>query len=357
MKIFVKLLIALFLLLIIAVAGLYFGYKHIENWGTKTVFVDPATVIDLKKGTSLKELSAELSNKNLISSKLNFELWVRFFSDYSKFQAGPYIFYKKVSPKKIASKIIKGEVYRPVLYKITIPEGFTYKQFTERVKADNIEGAEELDDLFTDKEFLEKLNIPSTTFEGFIYPATYSFLKKPTAREIVRKAVNTFWKKLPLDYSEDLEEKDLTLLEGITFASLIELETAQPDEKPMISEVIWRRLKANMPLGIDASLIYGIPDYNGNITKTHLEDASNRYNTKMHKGLPPTPIASPAIDSILAVLNPTNFGNYYFVVDPENMKRHVFAKNINEHNKKEYHHVLGFFCSIAINAISRHSDS
>ena len=330
---FIKLFIVLFILVLISIAGLYFGYNHIKKWGDTSLFVKSPTIVDLKKGTSLREFSEILNSKDVVSSKLKFELWVRFFSDYSKFQAGPYLFYKKVSPKKLASRIIKGDVYRPILYKITVPEGFTYKQFSERVKADGISGAKELDALFTDKEFLEQLNVPSTNFEGFIFPATYSFLKKPTAREIVKKAVNTFWSKLPLDFNQDLEEKNLTLLEGITFASLIELETAQKEEKPMVAEVIWRRLKANMPLGIDASLIYGIKDYNGNISAKHLADADNPYNTKIHKGLPPGPIASPALDSIMAVLHPTNLGNYYFVVDPDNPKHHVFSKNINEHNK------------------------
>ena len=143
-----------------------------------------------------------------------------------------------------------------------------------------------------------------------------------------------FWEQLPTGYESAVREKGLSLNQAVTFASLIELETPQPLEKPLISEVIWRRLGAKMPLGIDAAIIYGISDYRGNISAKHLKDASNPYNTRMHVGLPPTPIGSPARESLLAVLFPSAEGNYYFVVDSQQPGRHVFSKNFAEHSKK-----------------------
>ena len=117
-----------------------------------------------------------------------------------------------------------------------------------------------------------------------------------------------------------------------TIASLIEAETSQEDERNMVSEVIWNRIYQGMPLGIDASVIYGIKNYNGNITRADLSDSTNPYNLRLRKGLPPTPINSPTTDSLKAVLSPTEFGYLFYVVDPEQVNRHTFSKTITDHN-------------------------
>ena len=124
----------------------------------------------------------------------------------------------------------------------------------------------------------------------------------------------------------------LTLDQAVTFASLIEMETMQESEKRLIAEVIWRRLKRGEPLGIDAAIIYGIPDYDGDIKWVHLRDAKNRYNTRIHKGLPPTPIGAVSRVSLEAVLEPTNFGYYYYVLDAVDHTHHTFSKTLAEHN-------------------------
>ena len=102
---------------------------------------------------------------------------------------------------------------------------------------------------------------------------------------------------------------------------------------PMVSEVIWNRLKRGETLGIDAAVIYGIQNYDGNIRVKHLKDKKNLYNTRVHRGLPPTPIASPSVAALKSVLTPTHEGYYYFVVDTENPRRHIFTKTLKEHNK------------------------
>ena len=101
----------------------------------------------------------------------------------------------------------------------------------------------------------------------------------------------------------------------------------------MIAEVIWSRLSKNEPLGIDAAVIYGIDGYQGDIKFAHLRDAKNPYNTRIHRGLPPGPICSPAVSSLKAVLNPTKSGYYYYVLVPGELKRHHFSRSLDEHNK------------------------
>ncbi len=142
-----------------------------------------------------------------------------------------------------------------------------------------------------------------------------------------------FWRELPPSYEENCKAKGLILYQCVTFASLIELETKFDDERSMISEVIWRRLKAREPLGIDAALIYGIPNYDGDIKWVHLRDRKNKYNTRIFAGLPPSPIGSPSRDSLAAVLTPTNFGYRYYVLDIQIGERHHFSKSPSEHQK------------------------
>ena len=166
--------------------------------------------------------------------------------------------------------------------RFTIPEGFTYKKITDRLVAGGVGSPEEFAALEKSKTFLTEHKIPSSSVEGYLYPATYPFSKTPTAQQVLSRMIDTFWDNLPPDYVERLSEKDLTLEQAVIFASLIELETAHDDERNMVSEVIWNRLKNNITLGIDASIIYGVADYKGNLRRKHLDDASNPYNTRIH---------------------------------------------------------------------------
>ena len=154
----------------------------------------------------------------------------------------------------------------------------------------------------------------------------------PSPEAVLKKMVNTFWEKIPADYAANVEKLGLSLEEAVIFASLIELETPNEEEKANVSEVIWRRLKAKASLGIDAALIYGIKDYDGDIRSKDLNDRSNKYNTRLYPGLPPTAIGSPSVSSLEAVLHPSSEGYYYYVVDADNPTRHRFSKSLKEHN-------------------------
>ncbi len=313
---------------IIAIS-LYLVYQ----WGNMLQDLPEPVIVEFKPATSLDELANQLSSKKIVSSAELFSVWVRLYSDYRQFQAGLYRFSDEVSADKVAETFIDGNTYHPIVLKYTIPEGFTYKQFAERLVALGVGSSKEFKKLYRDKGLLKKNKITSVSLEGYIYPATYQFNKMLSAREAIEFALKTFWEKLPDRYEADLRGMNLTLSQAVTFASLIELETNIDDERPKVAEVIWRRLKNGEPLAIDASIIFGIKDFKGDLKWKHLADRSNRYNTRIHKGLPPSPIGSPSILSLKAVLNPTNQGYYYYVLDFENMTRHHFSKTLKEHNR------------------------
>ncbi len=324
MKAFIYLLI--FIISFSALA--WYAHHGFQDWSNQRHSIEQEFIYDLKRGTKLSELSASLKAGNVISSDWLFQTWVKFFADYGKFQAGKYKFIGALSPREVIADFTTGKTYNPVVFELTIPEGYTFKQVAQKLSS--IANYQEIIALKDDKGFLESLKIPR--LEGYIYPATYSFTEMPDAKKVISVAVSEFWKRLPNDYEERVKALGLSLDQAVIFASLIELETPNLEEKPLVSEVIWRRLKDNTTLGIDATIIYGIEDYQGNLTRKHLDDATNPYNTRIHIGLPPTAIGSPDTSSLLAVLNPSNEGYYYYVLDPQLGNLHHFSKTIAEHN-------------------------
>jgi len=229
--------------------------------------------------------------------------------------------------------MVAGDIYVPVVAQVSIPEGFTVGKIIDRLVANGVSTKTNLQKLAADKEFIRSLKVPSDSLEGFLYPATYRYTDKlPTGEQAIREMVETFWSKLPENYEAKVNERGLSLQSAVTFASLIELETLHEDEKPYVSEVIWRRLKTNQPLGIDAAIIYGIPNFNGDLTWKNLKDNSNPYNLRLHKGFPPTPIGNPSVNSLQAVLTPSQKGYNYYVLEAGPEGRHHFSVTLDEHN-------------------------
>ncbi len=329
-----KLLARAMFLLCFFIALACSGYLYLESWAHKPVLIQGEQVLEFKAGTSLGTLASELAKRGLITNPLLFRIWIKITGEYPHFQAGNYRLVDQATPHDISIAMIRGDTWNPVVLSITIPEGFTLKETIPRLAKHGVGESHALAKLAKSKSFLTSLNIKSPTLEGYVYPATYAFYKFPTAEEAFTKMVENFWKNLPKDYEQNVGKMGLSLAEAVTFASLIELETRVDDERPLVSEVIWRRLKDKAPLGIDASIIYGVADYNGNLTRAHLNDSKNPYNTRIHFGLPPTPIGSPSRKSLEAVLTPSSFGYYYYVLRPGDI-RHHFSKTLNEHN----HHV------------------
>lgn len=317
------------------------------QWRTQTIELSEERLLTYPKGASLLELSAELERLGVISRQYYFHALIRLFHDSKQLKAGSYRFAGTISPQQVALRVMAGENYRPEVLRFTIPEGFTLKQVIARLHNQPLKGKPDLiDRLPFDRAFIESLdlelpeiskNLPRgirPSLEGYLFPATYTFYDRiPTAKEVYTKMVQTFHQQLAKDFSQRLAALPMTLHRAVTMASLIEKETRIDEERALVSEVIWRRLKNGIPLAIDAGLIYGIKDYAGDIKWRHLRDASNPYNSRIHKGLPPTPIGQPGKKSLLAVVEPSNDGYYYYVVKPNSNGRHHFSRSLKEHQR------------------------
>ena len=181
-----------------------FCFDYVKDWSIKPSFVGDGFVYELKPGTGLDSLSEDLSQNNVVSSKLLFKYWVKYLADYSKFQAGKYRFSDKISPLEVVASFVSGSTYNPVVLEFTIPEGFTYEQIARKLSSFKLGNFEDLSKLKNDKNFIKELGLKSETLEGYVYPATYSFIEKPDAKKVIRRAVEEFKKRLPEDYELSL---------------------------------------------------------------------------------------------------------------------------------------------------------
>ncbi len=327
-----------FSLVILVILSCLLGFVLLNIW-SQTSFKGQGPALQardfiLKEKESLNSLSKRLARDQYINHSFLFKVFVRFKYDYKSFQAGRYLFLGEDTPQTLAEKMLKGETYNEVVLKITFPEGFSLSQVIERL-VENGYNQTELERLSQDQDFLAELKLSPSSLEGYLYPSTYVFYnQRPSEKEIYAEMVKKFSSELPEDYLKRLEVLGLSLEESVIIASLIEKETSLEEEKPLISEVISNRLKIGMTLGIDASISYGIKDFNGNLTHKDLRNTKNLYNTRVHGGLPPGPICSPSKTSLEAVTNPSQEGYLYYVLKPGvGQKSHQFSTSLSEHNK------------------------
>jgi UPF0755 protein len=313
-------------------AGAIWFYQSLPAWSEVARELEQPVVIKLERGTRLVDFARTLEQENLVDQGMRFRYWIKFHRDYGRFQAGQYRFEGAVSPRQIVESIESGKTWQPMELQYVVPEGFSLKQIIDRLEAHKLASRSELEALSRDPELLRRYKIKAETVEGYLFPATYSFVKMPTAREVFVKMLDTFFVQLPPGIEEELAARKLTLHQGVIFASLIERETQLDEEREMVSEVIWNRLKDGEPLGIDAAVIYGIVDYQGDIKTVHLKDRKNLYNTRIHKGLPPGPIGAISMTSLRAVLNPTRLGYRYYVLGTDGTRQHRFSRTLAEHS-------------------------
>lgn len=310
------------------------GSGYFYAWTKNSLLVTPEKKLLIKTGTNLSKFATQLEQNDIITNAFAFKVYGRFFKDFKNVKAGTYLFKGLVSPSDVFDKIIAGDVDRELILSLTIPPGFTLDNTIKRLAKKEIDSYENMASLVRDVNFIKSLGVEALSLEGYLLPETYLFFDtKPSAETVFKRLVNDFLNSVPSGYRQAVKKMGLSFNEAVTFASLIELETKYEEEKPLISEVIWNRLNANMQLGIDAAIIYGIENYQGDLKWIHLKDKKNPFNTRIHRGLPPSPIGSVSVSSLKAVLTPSNSGYFYYVLLPNSDGRHKFSKTLKEHNK------------------------
>lgn len=216
---------------------------------------------------------------------------------------------------------------------VTIPEGFTMEQIFRRLEENKVCGYDDLMDAAANYKFnysfLEGLpEGEASRLEGFLFPDTYQFYVGEQASSVINKFLMVFYNKLDADMINRASNMGLSIKDAVTIASMIEKEAANDEERATIASVIYNRLNAGMPLGIDATILYLYPDHEGGPTAEMLE-VDSQYNTRVYTGLTPTPICSPGLASMTAALQPESTGYYYYALDTET-GTHRFFTNLGD---------------------------
>lgn len=280
----------------------------------------------LREGLSLKEVAGELGRRKIVANRTLFMLWARIMGYSNQIKAGEYRLSAAMAPLKIMEKLTTGAI---ITHPVTIPEGLTRLQIAQILEEKALVDKDQFLSLTNDPDLLKRYGIPGPNMEGYIYPDTYNFARGVSAAKVIKTMVKHFWHVVdPL--KGRAAEVGMEMADVIVLASIVEKETGLPAERPTIASVFLNRLKRKMRLESDPTVIYGIPEFNGNLKKKDLSQRTP-YNTYVIRGLPPGPIANPGLDAIKAVLYPAETDYLYFV--SKNNGSHQFSKTLSEHNR------------------------
>ena len=284
-------------------------------------------VVVILPGQNLSTIANYLNNTGIIKNPVKFKLLARIKGCDKKIKAGEYLLSSSMPPIKILETIASGKVR---LYKITIPEGYNLKQIASIISRAKLGTKEDFLKAATDSSFVYKQGINAETFEGYLFPETYYFPKNITPEKIITTMVERFRSIFNRKWEKRAKDLNLSIHQVVTLASIIEKETGVSFERPVISSVFHNRLKKRMRLESDPTVIYGLKNFDGNITRKHLA-TQTPYNTYTIKGLPLGPIANPGSKAIEAALYPADTDFLYFVSKKD--RTHKFSANIKNHNK------------------------
>ncbi len=307
--------------LLFLLALLYIAYSFLP------VHVEKKTV-DIPYGTPTVKIVDILYREGVLRNRLSFAIIHAIRKE--KLEAGEYEFEGYVSPLDVYEKISKGI---RKLHRIVVFEGSDIYDIAQMLESKGICRREDFLRYATSEEVARGYGLSVPTMEGFLFPETYFFSKNTHPLKVIDTMYSVFLERTA-ELRERLPEKGLSLEEWVTVASMIEKETFWEEEKPLISAVIYNRLKRRMRLQIDPTVIYALKrrgEWKGVLLREHLK-IDDPYNTYQYFGLPPTPICNPGLSSLRAALEPAAVRYLYFVVDPRT-RRHIFSTTYSQHRR------------------------
>lgn len=309
-------------------AGLFlaFGTSHTIERSDRDAGENIYMVV--KPGTTASEISDRLMQLGVIDSRLRFWWLMKLQGDASKFKTGTYAFTPHMDEQAVLDKLVAGDT---TVVKFTIPEGFGIKEIAKRLAdeglVDEQEFLAEAKD-FAPYDYMKKRPNVRYAAEGYLFPDTYVIHSDVSAEGIMKMMAEDFDTRLTPALRQQAAAKGLSIHDLITLASLVEKEARYDEDRPIIAQVFFKRLQMGMPLQSDTTLQYLMagPKEDVSIADTKIDSP---YNTYQHEGLPPGPIASPGMKSILAVLNPANTDYLYFVADRQGHNH--YSQTYDEH--------------------------
>jgi UPF0755 protein len=318
----VRVIFTLFLLAVLAAGG-WLAWALMQP-----VMPVGQTFVLLHPGYSTRRIATELQSAGVIRNADAFVVWHYLHHKHS-LKAGEYLFDNNATAVDVHRRLVRGDVY---FHTVVIPEGFNMFDIAQAIQNAGLGSSEDFLKVATsDTALISDLAPDAKTLEGYLFPNTYEFTRMQTMEEMAAAMVKQFRQ---VERELGLISTDMTPMQmTVTLASIVEKETAAPEERPLVASVYQNRLAKNIPLQADPSVIYAEllqGSYSGALHHADMQFHSD-YNTYTHPGLPPGPIGNPGKTSLEAAMHPADTDYFYFVSNGNG--HHRFAKNLEEHNK------------------------
>jgi UPF0755 protein len=344
-KRFVVLLVLLILCAAAAAAWVYLGIRRpYRGYRADEQFVD------IRPGTGTRAIGERLVEAGVVRDQLTFRVALWMSGRAARLKAGEYRFAEAATPGDVIGKLARGEVY---VVPVTFPEGLTIVEMAKIAEAKGFGPASAFVEASRDVTAIRSIDPLARDLEGYLFPETYPLSRHADAPAIVRLMTEAFDRALSPDLRAAARARGLTIRQLVTLASIVEKETARPDERPLVASVYENRLRIGMALQCDPTVIYALEQagrYHGNL---HHDDLmfDSPYNTYRYPGLPPGPIAAPGRASLEAVVHPADSTYLYFV--SRNNGSHEFATTLDEHNRNVQKFQVEYFRELKAGASGR----
>ncbi len=310
----------------VAVAAFLLVHLYSSLYTPASSGTSDRVVVVVPRGASFRVVSNSLEEAGVIRDSSGLAYAAALKGAHKKIKAGEYELYPAMTPMEIVESLVEG---RTKIYSITFPEGYTIKDMAGAVEAVGLSRAAKFTEMAGDGELVKSFGLEGKTLEGYLFPDTYRYTRDMPVAELIGVMVGRFKEVYNAGVRTRSVELTMTMKEVVTLASIIEKEAGSALEMPLVSAVFHNRLRKGYPLQSDPTVIYGIEDFDGNLTKEHLK-SPDPYNTYKHYGLPPGPIANPGKQALEAALSPSGDPYMYFVSRGDGS--HYFSRTLTEHN-------------------------
>ncbi|MBM2853723.1 MAG: Endolytic murein transglycosylase [Steroidobacteraceae bacterium] len=331
-----RLRVRIALLVILAVVA-WFGLRQYEAaWlATPLAALQQPVVYQLPAGASLTAVAVTLAEAGWLDRPRVWVWYAKWTGAATRIKAGEYLLQPGTTPAALLHQFVTGAV---LMHTLTIPEGWTFRQALAAIQV-NPAVSVKFRGLSQD-EVMKRLGLPGRHPEGMFFPDTYRFPRGTTDRELLQQAQTRLEEELASAWKKRKPALPLrTPYEALILASLVEKETGEPDERPLIASVFVKRLRIGMRLQTDPSVIYGIGEsFDGDLRRRDLQ-TDTPYNSYTRAGLPPTPIALVGRAALEAAVRPAATDALYFVATGKGDGRHFFANSLVAHNLNVARHL------------------
>jgi len=322
-------------------AGLWAGWRqYVRLESSYKGFAGDEQFVEVPSGLGTKAIGKLLVDAGVVPDATTWRLAVWKSGQATALKAGEYRFSEALAPAEVIAKLARGDVY---LRSITFPEGLTIRQMAALYEQAGFGTAKAFVAAAGEPQLVADIDPAARNLEGYLFPDTYALPRRASARDLVTRMVQRFESVMTADLRAEALQQGLSVREAVTLASLVEKETAAPEERPVVAAVYHNRLRQGIGLQCDPTVIYALDlrgRFNGNLTRDDLA-LDSPYNTYRHRGLPPGPIAAPGRLSLEAAVRPAEVAYLFFV--SRNNGSHAFASTLAEHNRNVQKYQVQFF--------------